>query len=97
MRDQTTLFAYSACLNNVGGSGTATAQELTADGFVKGVVRCRKLQPEVASRLSNAVLPASKAGVLTTGIRPLDRAAKQVKAVSMRRMIPYSPKFEARR
>lgn len=76
-------------------SGTATAQELTADGFVKGVVRV-KLQPEVASRLSNAVLPASKAGVLTTGIRPLDRAAKQVKAVSMRRMIPYSPKFEAR-
>lgn len=37
-------------------SGTATAQELTADGFVKGVVRV-KLQPEVASRLSNAVLP----------------------------------------
>lgn len=75
--------------------GTATAQELTADGFVKGVVRV-KLQPEVASRLSNAVLPASKAGVLTTGIQPLDRAAKQVKAVSMRRMIPYSPKFEAK-
>lgn len=35
-------------------------------------------------------------GVVTTGIKPLDRANSQAKAVSIKRCIPYSPKFEAR-
>lgn len=35
-------------------------------------------------------------GVVTTGIKPLDRANSQAKAVSIKRCIPYSPKYEAR-
>ena len=35
-------------------------------------------------------------GVVTTGIKPLDRANSQAKAVSIKRCVPYSPKFEER-
>ena len=67
-----------------------TAQAQTAPK--KGVIRV-KLQPEVALQIGH--LPKMRAnGVVTTGVTPLDRAARQVKAVSMRRMIPYSPQFE---
>ena len=59
----------------------------------KGVIRV-KLQTEVARKVGKA--PRMQAnGVLQTGATPLDRAAKQVKALSIKRMIPYSPKFEA--
>ena len=60
----------------------------------EGVVRV-KLQREVAARISQAPLPMSN-GVVTTGIKPLDRANSQAKAVSIKRCIPYSPKYEAR-
>ncbi|MBQ7941226.1 MAG: S8 family serine peptidase [Muribaculaceae bacterium] len=60
----------------------------------KGVIRV-KLQPEVAAQVGNS--PRMKtAGVLSTGITPLDASSKAIKAYSIRRMIPYSPKDEAR-
>lgn len=76
------------------GCGSAFAQTLTADGFVEGVVRV-KLQREVASRISGGAMPMSN-GVVTTGVTPLDRVGLKVKAVSMKRLFPYSPKFEER-
>lgn len=54
-----------------------------------------KLQREVADRLLKSPMTMSN-GVVTTGITPLDRANRQVKAVSIKRLIPYSPKFEER-
>lgn len=58
----------------------------------KGVMRV-KLQPEVATQLSMRPIPMSS-GIITTGIEPFDRASKQVKAVSMERVFPYSEKME---
>ncbi len=57
----------------------------------KGVIRV-KLQPEVALKVGHAPLMQSR-GVVTTGITPLDRAARDVKAVSIRPMLPYVEKF----
>lgn len=59
----------------------------------KGVIRV-KLQPQVALQLGNAPRVQSN-GVLRTGIVPLDKAGQQVGAVSMKRVFPYAPKFEA--
>lgn len=61
----------------------------------RGVIRV-KLQPEAALQVGKAPRVQTR-GVLSTGVSTLDRAAKQVKAVSMRRMLPYAPKFEAQR
>ncbi|TGX83156.1 choice-of-anchor D domain-containing protein [Palleniella muris] len=61
----------------------------------KGVIRV-KLQPEVALQVGTAPRMRTN-GVVTTGIRPLDRAARNVKAVSIRPMLPYSAKFAKQR
>lgn len=74
--------------------GTRLMAQSSSSDLVPGVVRV-KLQREVASRISKAVLPMSN-GIVTTGVTPLDRANQKVKAVSMTRLIPYSPKFEER-
>lgn len=71
-----------------------SAQQAFTPPPSEGVVRV-KLQREVAARISQAPLPMSN-GVVTTGIKPLDRANSQAKAVSIKRCIPYSPKYEAR-
>ena len=59
-----------------------------------GVVRV-KLQQEVATQVGNKEVKA-KAGKLTTGVRALDAVATKAKVKSMRRVFPYSPKFESR-
>lgn len=69
-----------------------TSAQQTFTPPTEGVVRV-KLQREVAARISQAPLPMSN-GVVTTGIKPLDRANSQAKAVSIKRCVPYSPKFE---
>lgn len=74
--------------------GTRLMAQSSSSDLVPGVVRV-KLQREVASRISKAVLPMGN-GIVTTGVTPLDRANQKVKAVSMTRLIPYSPKFEER-
>lgn len=61
----------------------------------RGVIRV-KLQPQAALQVGTTPRMQTM-GTLSTGISALDRAAKQVKAVSMRRMLPYAPKFEAQR
>lgn len=61
----------------------------------RGVIRV-KLQPQTALQVGTAPRMQTM-GMLTTGVTALDRAATQVKAVSMRRMLPYVPKFEAQR
>ncbi len=61
----------------------------------KGVIRV-KLQPEVALQVGTAPRMRTN-GVVTTGIRPLDRAARNVKAISIRPMLPYSAKFAKQR
>ena len=74
--------------------GLHVSAQTSPTASTEGVVRV-KLQREVAARISQAPLPMSN-GVVTTGIKPLDRANSQVKAVSIKRCIPYSPKFEER-
>lgn len=72
--------------------GIRLKAQSASSGLVPGVVRV-KLQREVASRISQGALPLSN-GIVTTGVTPLDRVNQKVKAVSMKRLIPYSPKFE---
>ena len=74
------------------GSIFAYAGDLTPK---KGVIRV-KLQPEVAAQVGNTSRVKS-VGDLSTGVRTLDVSAKAIKAVSMRRVFPYAPKFEAQR
>ena len=61
----------------------------------RGEIRV-KLQPELALKL--AQMPQIQtAGVRTTGIEPLDRAAAKAKTVSIRPMLPPSAKFARQR
>ncbi len=73
-------------------SGTQLMAQAGSSEYVSGVVRV-KLQREVASRITQNVVQMSN-GFVTTGVTPLDRVNRQVKAASMTRMVPYSPKFE---
>lgn len=68
----------------------AQAETLTPQ---KGVIRV-KLQDQVATKVGNTTRVATK-GVFTTGVHTLDVAAQKVKATSIRRVFPYSPKYEA--
>lgn len=72
-------------------SATAFSSQLSAQSVAtqseRKVVRV-KLQREVADRLLKSPMTMSN-GVVTTGITPLDRANRQVKAVSIKRLIPY--------
>ena len=68
----------------------AQAESLTPR---KGVIRV-KLQEQVATKLGKNAHFATK-GVMSTGIHTLDVAAQKVKATSIRRVFPYSPKHEA--
>lgn len=61
----------------------------------KGVIRV-KLQPEVALKVGKTPIMQSR-GAVTTGITPLDRAAREVKAVSIRPMLPYVERFARQR
>ncbi|MGN0214412.1 MAG: S8 family peptidase, partial [Muribaculaceae bacterium] len=60
----------------------------------KGVVRI-KLQSEVATQVGNREVKALN-GRLTTGVRTLDAVNRRAKAVRMRRVFPYSEKFESK-
>ena len=68
----------------------AQAQSLTPQ---KGVVRV-KLQAEVAKSVGNKTITATNGG-LSTGAKTLDASARQIKAMSIRRVFPYSAKHEA--
>lgn len=61
----------------------------------RGVVRV-KLQSEMARRVGNKARVASRDHVLTTGVAPLDASVKKIKGATMRRLIPYSEKLEAK-
>lgn len=74
-------------------SGSIFAQEYQ-NGMKKGVVRV-KFQPQLALTLST-LKTTHKSGVLSTGIQPFDVVNKQISAVGMKRVFPYSSKFEDR-
>ncbi len=76
----------------VSGNVFAYAESLTPK---KGVIRV-KLQPEVALQVG-ATPKVHTSGVLKTGVTPLDVSTKAIKALSIRRVFPYAPKFEAQR
>ncbi len=61
----------------------------------KGVVRV-KLQTEVATKVGTKQLRAAN-GRLRTGVNLLDAATKEIKAMSIRPMLPPNPKFAAQR
>ena len=82
----------AAAFITIGATATLSAQSVDP---TKGVLRV-KLQPEVATQLGNAPHKAAK-GRLSTGISPLDRASSQIKAMSIRPMLPYNPQFAAQR
>ncbi len=73
--------------------GGQVAMAQSSADCVAGVVRV-KLQREVAVKIASLPQTAS-VGVQSTGITQFDRVNNKVKAVSMKRLIPYSPKFEA--
>ena len=58
----------------------------------KGVVRV-KLQTEIAKSVGNKKITATN-GVLSTGVQTLDASARKVKAMSFKRVFPYSAKYE---
>ncbi len=68
---------------------TAKTQNLTPR---KGVVRV-KLQTEVAKSVGSKTITATN-GVLSTGVKTLDAATRQVKAMSFKRVFPYNAKYE---
>lgn len=88
-----TLLYLALLLCAVAYSPQSAAQSQSSEPL-SGVVRV-KLQREVASRIAQRALPMNN-GVVATGVTPLDRVNQKVKAVSMKRLIPYSPKFEER-
>lgn len=100
---QRKLFSLACCLVLLAGSGQqADAQRLFSSQkpkYVEGKVRV-KLQPEMAERMSKALLPTGasrmKAAYVKTGMSLMDRVGQQVKAVKMTRVFPYAGKDEAR-
>lgn len=58
-----------------------------------GVIRV-KLDPAVAEQLGNT--PRTRGGIVSTGIQSFDAVNKEIKAVNMKRVFPYAPKFEER-
>lgn len=88
-----TLLYLALLLCAVAYSPQSAAQSQSLE-TLSGVVRV-KLQREVASRIAQRALPMNN-GVVATGVTQLDRVNQKVKAVSMKRLIPYSPKFEER-
>ncbi len=102
MRNRILSFALAALSLLPGVNQTADAQRLQSAKkpvFVDGKVRVM-LQPDIANRLSNAVLPSGKAKVkaayVKTGFTPFDRVSQQVSAVKMTRVFPYAGKNEER-
>lgn len=85
------LLCLMLTLFGLSGGVQLMAQSVSSEP-VPGLVRV-KLQREVASRISQGLKPMSN-GIVTTGITPFDRVSQKVKAVSMKRLVPYSPKFE---
>ena len=61
----------------------------------KGVVRV-KLQKEVATKVGKMQRKAAN-GRIVTGVNQLDVATREIKAVSIRPMLPPNPKFAAQR
>ena len=59
----------------------------------KGVIRV-KLQAEVAAQIG-ATPRMTTMGNVATGITPFDASAQKIKVASIRRVFPYSAKFEA--
>ncbi len=88
-----TLLYLALLLCAIAYSPQSAAQSQSSE-VLPGVVRV-KLQREVASRIAQRALPMNN-GVVATGVTQLDRVNQKVKAVSMKRLIPYSPKFEER-
>ena len=72
-------------------TGSVFAQEYR-NGMKQGVVRI-KFQPELTTTLSTLKTSYSD-GIVQTGIQTLDAVNKQLSAVEMKRVFPYSPKFE---
>ena len=102
MRNGILSFALVSLSLLPGAGQTASAQRLqTAKKatFVEGKVRV-KLQPDIAARLTDAVLPSgmakAKAAYVKTGFTPFDRVSQQVAAVKMTRVFPYAGKDEER-
>lgn len=63
------------------------------DGILQGTIRI-KIKPTIASAVN-----ASKSdykGIVTTGIQTLDKLNSTYSVTSMKRVFPYSPKFEER-
>lgn len=58
---------------------------------LKGVLRV-KIRPELTENFS--ALPRTRGGVVRTGITPFDNISQKVKAVTMKRVFPYAPKYE---
>ena len=83
----------------IAAAGLMLASVLTVDAQsvepTKGVVRV-KLQTEVAAKVGKAQRKAAN-GRLSTGVNQLDAATQEIKAMSIRPMLPPNPKFAEQR
>lgn len=75
----------------VSGLLNSYAQEFK-DGVLQGTIRI-KIKPEVATALS---VSSTTKGMVTTGIQELDKVNKTYSVTEMKRVFPYSPKFEGK-
>ena len=83
------LLMFFLCLM----AGSVSGQ-VTSNDVEQGVVRV-KFKRHLTATL-NQMKESKQAGVLSIGIAAFDKANKAVSASSMKRVFPYSPKYDAR-
>jgi hypothetical protein len=62
------------------------------DGVMQGTIRI-KIKPTIASSIE---AQSTSKGMVTTGVQALDKLNKTYSVTQMKRVFPYSPKFEGR-
>ncbi|TRX66535.1 S8 family serine peptidase [Carboxylicivirga sp. M1479] len=77
----------------IGISWNANGQEFI-NGIQKGIIKV-KLQPELQG-IESKMKSARKTGVVVTGFERIDKLNSDVKAVEMKRLFPYSAKYDER-
>jgi subtilisin family serine protease len=70
---------------------TSYGQEFK-DGVLQGTIRI-KIKPEIATALQTQ---SSSKGMVVTGVQALDKLNKTYSVTEMKRVFPYSPKFEGK-
>lgn len=84
-------FVLSVLIVLVFGLSNSFGQSFS-NGVLQGSIRI-KIKPAIASSVETRT---SRKGMITTGVQALDKLNKTYSVTSMKRVFPYSPKFEGR-